>query len=135
MTKPAPMIAARIWATRRVRAGPIVRNSMMVTAIATAAAVRPMATTTPKAANHLIPPPITRTSMKGVENSSAMTVTESAIAPSRTEKTFASFDRRGHDQIEVGAGIKHSRHGLDALRQHQRPAQQYHRGDDDKRGF
>ena len=47
MTKPAPMIAARICATSRVRLGPIRRNSAIVTAIATAAADRPIATTTP----------------------------------------------------------------------------------------
>ena len=39
MTKPAPMMAARICATSRVRLGPIRRNSNTVIAIATAADV------------------------------------------------------------------------------------------------
>ena len=52
MTKPAPMMAARICATSRVRLGPISRNSNTVIAIAMAAAVRPMAMTTPNAESH-----------------------------------------------------------------------------------
>ncbi len=84
------MIAATIWATKRVRAGPIRRNNRMVTAIAIAAADRPIATTTPKAASHRAPPPITSTSMNGVENNSAIAVTVSAIAAMRTENRFAS---------------------------------------------
>ncbi|MGY3404516.1 hypothetical protein ACVWZV_000629 [Bradyrhizobium sp. GM5.1] len=90
ITKPAPMMAARIWATNRVRAGPIRRNSRMVTAIAIAAADRPIATTTPNAASQRAPPPNTSTSMKGVENSSAITVMASAIAAMRTENRLAS---------------------------------------------
>ena len=97
MTKPAPMMAARICATSRVRLGPISRNSNTVIAIATAAADRPMAMTTPKAESHRVPPPITRTSTKGVDSSSAIPVTESAIAAIRTENTLARF--AGDDMI------------------------------------
>ena len=71
---------------------------MMVTAIATAAALRPMAMTTPKAANHLIPPPITSTSTNGVDNNSAIAVTVTAIAAIRTENTLASAT--GDDMIK-----------------------------------
>ena len=91
MTKPAPMTAATICATRRVRLGPINRNSATVIAIATAAAERPMATTTPNAESHRMPPPITSTSTKGVDNSSAIPITDSAIAAIRTENTLARF--------------------------------------------
>ena len=91
------MTAARICATSRVRLGPIRRNSRIVTAIATAAADRPIATTTPYAANHLMPPPITRTSTKGVDSNSAIAITDSAIAAMRTENTLAS--RTGEDMI------------------------------------
>ena len=47
MTKPAPITAATICATSLVRRGPMLRNSATVTAMATAAADRPIATTTP----------------------------------------------------------------------------------------
>ena len=97
MTKPAPMMAARICATSRVRLGPISRNSNTVIAIATAAADRPMAMTTPNAENHRTPPPITRTSTKGVDSNSAIPVTDSAIAAIRTENMLASF--AGDDMI------------------------------------
>ena len=69
----------------------------MVMAIAKAAADRPTAMTTPKAANHLAPPPITSTSTNGVDNNSAMRVTVSAIEAMRMEKTLAS--RVGDDMI------------------------------------
>ena len=95
--KPAPITAARICATSRVRLGPIRRNNNTVRAIAAAAADRPMAMTTPKAASHRGPPPITSTSTNGVENNSAMPVTVSAIAAMRTEKMLASLT--GDDRI------------------------------------
>ena len=63
---------------------------MMVTAMAIAAAVSPMATTTPNAASHRQPPPITRTSTNGVDSTSAIAMTDSAIAAMRTENTLAS---------------------------------------------
>jgi hypothetical protein len=97
MTKPAPMMAARICAASRVRPGPIRRNSNTVIAIATAAADRPMAMTTPKAENHRMPPPIISTSTKGLDNSSAIAVTDSAIAAIRTEKMLLSLT--GDDMI------------------------------------
>ena len=50
-------------------------------------------------------------------------------------KHVGQRDRRRHDQIEIGAGIKHPRHRFDGLRQHQRPCQQDGRGDDDQGGF
>ena len=68
-----------------------------MTAIATAAADRPIAMTTPNAENHRMPPPMTSTSTKGVENNSAMPVTDSAIAAIRTENMLASFT--GDDMI------------------------------------
>ena len=68
-----------------------------MTAIATAAAESPMATTTPNAESHRQPPPITSTSMNGVENSSAIAVTASAIAAIRIENTLASLT--GDDMI------------------------------------
>ena len=98
MTKPAPTTAARICATSRVRLGPISRNRISVTAIAIAAAERPIAMTTPKAASQRAPPLMTSTSTKGVENSSAIEVTESAIAAIRTEKMLLS--RTGDDMIK-----------------------------------
>jgi hypothetical protein len=97
MTKPAPMIAAMICATRRVRLGPISRNSITVIAIATAAADKPLAMTTPKAESHLMPPPMTSTSIKGVDSNKAMPVTDSAIAAIRTENTLVSCT--GDDMI------------------------------------
>ncbi len=97
MTNPAPITAETICATSRVRLGPINRNSRTVIAIATAAADRPMAMTTPKADNHLIPPPNTRTSTNGVDSSSAIAVTDNAIAAMRTENILAS--RTGDDMI------------------------------------
>ena len=90
-------IAARICATRRVRLGPISRNNTTVIAIATAAADRPMPMTTPNADSHRTPPPITRTSTKGVDSTSAIAVTVSAIAAIRTENTLASVT--GDDMI------------------------------------
>ena len=69
----------------------------MATAIASAAADMPTATTTPKAANHLTPPPSTSTLTNGVANNSAMPVTMSAIAAMRIEKMLASF--AGEDMI------------------------------------
>ena len=50
-------------------------------------------------------------------------------------KYIGQRHRRGHDQIEIGAGVKHPRHRFDRLRQHQGPCQQYRRGDDDEGGF
>ena len=69
----------------------------MVMAIANAAADRPTAVTTPKAENHLAPPPSTSTSTKGVDSNSAIAVTVSAIAAMRTEKTLGSL--AGEDMI------------------------------------
>ena len=85
------MTAATICATSRVRLGPINLNSKTVIAIATAAAVRPMAMTTPNAESHRRPPPNARTSTKGVDSNSAIPVTDSAIATIRTENTLARF--------------------------------------------
>jgi len=47
ITKAAPITAAKICATSRVRLGPMVLNSAMVSATASAAAVKPTAATTP----------------------------------------------------------------------------------------
>ncbi len=47
ITKAAPITAAIIWAIKRVRRGPSVRKSATVTVTAIAAAVAPMAATTP----------------------------------------------------------------------------------------
>ena len=47
MMNTAAITAATICATRRVRFGPIRRNSATVSATASAAAVAPIATTTP----------------------------------------------------------------------------------------
>ena len=47
MTKAAPITAATIWATSRVRLGPMVRNSAVVSPTASAAAAAPMAATAP----------------------------------------------------------------------------------------
>jgi hypothetical protein len=43
--------------------------------------------------------------------------------------------RRRHDEVEVGAGVKHPRHRFDGLRQHQRPGEEDGRGDDDQLGL
>ena len=66
-------------------------------AIATAAADRPMAMTTPNAESQRMPPPMTSTSTNGVDSSSAMPVTDSAIAAIRTEKMLVSVT--GDDMI------------------------------------
>ena len=63
----------------------------VVIAIASAAAVMPTAMTTPNAANQRTPPSSTSTSTKGVDSTSAMPLTVSAIAAMRIEKTLASF--------------------------------------------
>ena len=47
--------------------------------------------TTPKAANQRAPPSSTSTSTKGVDSTSAMPLTVSAIAAMRIENTLASF--------------------------------------------
>ena len=65
--------------------------------MAIAAADSPMAITTPKAASQRAPPRNTSTSTNGVENNSAIEVTESAIAAMRTEKMLVS--RTGEDMI------------------------------------
>jgi hypothetical protein len=85
------MIAARICAISRVRAGPIRRNSAIVIPSAKAAADKPSAATTPNAETHRAPPKKASTSMKGVANRSAMPVTVSAIAAMRIEKMLASL--------------------------------------------
>ena len=97
ITKPAPMMAARICATSRVRLAPMVRNSAIVMATAMAAADRPIVITTPYAANQREPPPITRTSTNGVDSNSAIAVTDRAIAAIRTENTL--FSATGDDMI------------------------------------
>ncbi len=53
--------------------------------------------TTPNPASQRGPPPIASTSIKGVDSSSAMPVTESAIAAIRTEKMVVNFT--GEDMI------------------------------------
>ena len=97
----------------------------MAIAIANAAAgQKPMTTTTPKPASHRAPPLSTSTSTKGVENKSAIAVTHKRDrGNAHPEKMIGQLRRRGHDEVEVGAGVKHPRHQLDRLRQHQRPGQ------------
>ena len=70
---------------------------MMVIAMANAAADSPIAATTPKAASHRGPPLKASTSTKGVDNNSAMPVTEIAIETMRMEKMLGSV--AGDDMI------------------------------------
>jgi hypothetical protein len=48
-------------------------------------------------------------------------------------KHIGQRNRRRHDQVEIGARVKHPRHGFDRLRQHQGPCQETAGGDDDQR--
>jgi hypothetical protein len=86
ITKPAPITAAAICAKSRVRFGPTNSNMAAVSIVAAAAAAAPMARTAAYAASHRAPPVVASTLMNGAAVSNAVVITETAMAPSRTEK-------------------------------------------------
>ena len=132
MTKAAPITAATICATSRVRFGPMVLNRAIVSATATAPAARPERRDHPIGGE----PAKFAGSRQDIDERRCQ---QHAHQDDRERHCGDSHrehlprgGRRRKDEIEVGARVECAGHRFHRLRQHQRPCQQQAAGDHDQ---